>query len=434
MITQLLLSAALSPGQPPATLPTAPPPMTQPGTAAAPAPAAPPAVPPPAMYAPAAAVPCATCPPEEEKKDDGPKTLFMKAVKDTPIGDFLARNRLNVTGFADARYTGTNVDRLSNIPAGMGFSYNRDLPQFLWTTVERTVDTKSDEASWGFRLDVLGGSAYQYTLQRGLLTYQLTERDGQPNRFGFDPVQAYAEVYFPGVAKGLDVKVGRSFVRFGYESLNPTQSVLPSWSYAFTYNPYTQTGIFTETKLNDDWTMQNDFLIGNDNFFDNSNRFYYWGSLQWAPEKSKTTFKAGALLGYGRFDRSNNFNNPQLIDAVLTHKLTDDLTYALEFLYGWQHDVPGTGFAQWYHFVNYLTYKIDDKWSATGRVELFDDVDGNRTGFAGFYTSYTLGLTWKPCDAFMVRPEVRYDRCNNNTPFDGQKDLFGGMINAIFLW
>jgi maltoporin len=232
----------------------------------------------------------------------------------------------------------------------------------------------------------------------------------------------------------MDIKVGRHFCRFGYESLNPIQTVLPSWSYAFTYNPFTHTGLFTETKLDDTWTVTNDFVLGNDNFIDNSNRFYYLGAIGWAAPESKTTAKVAAILGYGRFDRSNNFNNPQLIDAVITHKLTDDLTYAFEFLYGWQHEVPDVGFAQWYHFVNYLTYKIDDKWSTTARVEFFDDVDGNRTGFAGFYNSYTLGVTWKPCDSIMIRPEVRYDRCMNNTPFDGRKDFFGGMINAIFVW
>ncbi|HUR55593.1 MAG TPA: outer membrane beta-barrel protein, partial [Gemmataceae bacterium] len=163
-------------------------------------------------------------------------------------------------------------------------------------------------------------------------------------------------------------------------------------------------------------------------------RFYYLGAVAWAPPESKTTARVAAILGYGKFDRSNNFNNPNLIDYVFTHKLTDKLTYAFEFLYGWQNDVPDVGYAKWYHFVNYLTYKFDDKWSTTGRVEFFDDVDGNRTGFKGFYNSYTLGVTWKPCDAIMIRPEVRYDRCLNNTPFDGQKDFFGGMINAIFLW
>ena len=279
MITQLLLSAALSPGQPPMSLPPAQPPMVLPGTTTAapnlpmtmPGPGATaPSAPAPVVTAPAvtaapapviygtpaltatpAAGPCNACVPaaEEKKADDGPKTLFMKAVQGTAIGDFMTENRLSASGFLDLRYTGTNVNRLSNIPSGMGFSYNRDLPQFGWLTLERTVDQKSEEVSCGFRFDILGGSAYQYTLQRNLLTYQLRDRDGQPNRIGADPVQAYAEVYFPGVAKGLDVKVGRSFVRFGYESLNPSQSVLPSWSYAFTYNPYTQTGVFTETKL-----------------------------------------------------------------------------------------------------------------------------------------------------------------------------------------
>ena len=186
--------------------------------------------------------------------------------------------------------------------------------------------------------------------------------------------------------------------------------------------------------MNHEWWVQSDFVIGNDVWFENAARFYWWGGMRYASEDCRSTFQGGVLLGNGTYDAGNQKHNLQLVDTVFTHKFRENLTYAFEFLYGWQFDVPDIGFAQFYGFVNYLTYDWNPKWSSTLRVEFFDDVDGTRTGFPGFYGSYTLGLTWKPCEAVMIRPEVRYDRCNNAHAFDGSKEFFGAMINAILVW
>jgi hypothetical protein len=64
-----------------------------------------------------------------------------------------------------------------------------------------------------------------------------------------------------------------------------------------------------------------------------------------------------------------------------------------------------------------LTYKINDCWSAGGRIEWFRDDDGVRViaGNAGNYHEMSAGLNWKPRANFLIRPELRYDWFNGST-------------------
>jgi hypothetical protein len=360
----------------------------------------------------------------------------MKALQGTSLGDFLDCRRTTISGFADVRYSATNVDSLNRLPAGMGFSYNPDLPQFNWISVSRAVDKEAKEATWGHQVDlILYGANYQFTLARGLLNRQLTDNNGLPNARGIDIPQHYVEWYNPNVLKGLDVQVGRRFARFGVESLNPSQTLLPTYSYAFTYNPYTYTGVFTELKLTDNLTVTNDFTLGPDVWIDNDARFFWLGAVQYDFSK-KTNLRTAVYLGDNSFNAPAALNFPSFIDVVFTHKFgcDDKWTYNFEYLYGWQRNVPGIGTASWNHYVNYLTYAWADNFSTTGRVEFFDDKDGQRTGFTGLYSSFTLGSTWKPKDWLMLRPELRYDYNNATLPFDGRSNLFTATMNAIVLW
>jgi hypothetical protein len=45
----------------------------------------------------------------------------------------------------------------------------------------------------------------------------------------------------------------------------------------------------------------------------------------------------------------------------------------------------------------------------TVRNELFDDCDGQRTGYATLYDEHSLGFCWWPNSLITFRPELRYD-------------------------
>ncbi|MFO0851003.1 MAG: outer membrane beta-barrel protein [Gemmataceae bacterium] len=360
----------------------------------------------------------------------------MKSLQGTSLGDFLDARKTTVSGFVDLRYTATNVGSLNRLPAGMGYSFNPDVPQFNWVTVNRAVDKESKEASFGYEVDlILFGSNYQFTLARDLFSNQLTANNGRPNPYGVDVPEFYAEWYFPNVFKGLDVQVGRRYARFGIESLNPIQTVLPSYSYDFIYNPYTYTGVMLEANVTDNITVTSDFTLGPDVWFGDSARFFWLGAVHYYFTK-KTFVRGAVFIGDNRYDAARGQNYPAFVDVDFVHKFGDQdkWTFSSEYTYGWQRDVPGIGYAKWYSFANYLTYAWTDKFATTGRVEFFDDVDGQRTGFKGLYSSFTVGNTWRPNDWLMFRPEVRYDYNNQSLPFDGRSNFFGVTLNGIILW
>ena len=66
--------------------------------------------------------------------------------------------------------------------------------------------------------------------------------------------------------------------------------------------------------------------------------------------------------------------------------------------------------------------------------ELFDDVQGQRTGFKGLYTALTTGVTYKPTPYLWFRPEVRYDRNADSLPFEGKANLFTATFDLIIRW
>jgi hypothetical protein len=233
--------------------------------------------------------------------------------------------------------------------------------------------------------------------------------------------------------QGLEIKAGRFFAQYGVESIDASPNALSSRCYTFIYNPFTHTGAVTTLKLNDDWSMQNGIVTGSDVYIDSALYPTYIGSIKWAPKDSKASALFAVILGNCQFDTSDNFHNPQIFDMVLTYKLSDKISWTGEALYGFTNDVPCIGYAHWYGIVNYLTYQICDTLSATTRVEFFDDIQGQRTGYAGLYSTVTMGFTYTPKPWLWIRPEVRYDH-NDARPFEGESKLITAAFDVLIRW
>src|SRR5437868_10907608 len=135
--------------------------------------------------------------------------LVMKTLQGTWPGAVLDENRLRVWGWTDVSFTAGTAEH-NQLPMGFNYLANQFALQQNWLRVERTVVTSgTTEPTFGFRSDtILPGSDYRFTLPRGLFNGQLTANDGSPNTYGIDPVQFYAEAYFPTFGRGLDVKLG----------------------------------------------------------------------------------------------------------------------------------------------------------------------------------------------------------------------------------
>jgi len=360
----------------------------------------------------------------------------MQALQGTWYGEALNDNRLSISGWTQGAFT-ASTDRVTQLPVTFNYRANDFLLQQNWLRLERTVDQSATTPTWGFRSDtILPGADYRFTLARGLLNSQLTANNGNPNLYGFDPVQFYGELYLPQVGRGMDVKLGRYYAQFGVESIDTTQNALISHAYNFQYNPFTQTGLLTTTKLNDAWLVQNGMVTGSDMFIGPEANPTYIGSVKWAPPSGRDSVLFSVILGEGRYNTARAFSNPELFDLVYTHKFNDRLTYALDALYSFQRRFPGvgaSGFVNNWGWVNYLTYQFAPKLSGTMRGELFGDPQGQRTGTRGIYQELTAGLTYKPQPWLWFRQEVRYDH-NDHRPYEGKPDLFTAAFDFILHW
>jgi hypothetical protein len=357
----------------------------------------------------------------------------MRELQGTWPGYLLDGSRVQVLGWTDSAFTASS-DHADQLPMGFNYRANEFHVQQHWLRIDRPVDQTTRTPTFGFRLDTLVGIDYRFTIARGLFDSQLTDNQGEPATYGVDPVQFYAEAYLPGVARGTDVKLGRFFAQFGYESIDTTQNPFVSRSYLFIYNPFTHTGLLTTTKLSDAWSVQNGIVTGSDVFIDPASNPTYLGSLKWAPPSGRASVLFSTILGKGRFDRQENFHNPEIFDAVFTYKLTSRLNYTLDALYGFTTNVPDTGFANWFSLANYLSWTLAPRLTANARLEFFDDVQGQRTNFKGLYTATTVGLTFKPTKAVSLRPELRSDYNAESRPFEDRHGVFTAAFDVLVRW
>ena len=360
--------------------------------------------------------------------------ILMKLLQGTWEGALLDDNRLRLYGWADMTET-ASTDRRTQLPMGFNYAANDFLLQQSWLRFERTVVTSgTSEPTFGFRSDTLVGADYRFTLPRGLLNNQLTGSDGRPNRYGVDPIQFYGEAYFPTVAQGLDVKLGRFFAQYGVEANDAPSNALESHAYTFIYNPFTHTGLLASLKLTSALTVQAGLVLGSDVFIAPEDRPTFIGSVKWAPPSGRDSAQFAVIVGPGRFDQGRNFNNPDVFDFIYTHQLNARLAYSFESLFGFQTNVPHIGTENEFGILNYLTYTFTPRLSGTTRLEFFDDAQGQRTGFTGLYTALTAGVTFKPYKSVIFRPEVRYDYNGESRPFEDKHGLFTATADVILRW
>jgi hypothetical protein len=365
--------------------------------------------------------------------------FVMKELQGTWPGYLLETSRVSVSGWTEGTFTASS-DRFSNLPMGFNYKANQFLLQQNWLRVERAVDQTATTPTFGFRADtILPGSDYRFTVARGLFFGQLTSNNGGPELYGIDPIQFYAEAYFPQLGRGTDIKVGRFFSQYGAESNDTTQVPFVSRSYSFIYDPFTHTGILATTKLTDAWSVQNGLATGCDVFIDPVANPTYICSVKWAPPGGRDSVLVSVIICNGRFDQARQFHNPEIFDLVYTHKFSDRLNYTLDALYGFTTNANGgdgqfVGFADWWATVHYLSYQLTPRLTGNARLEFFDDVQGQRTGFAGLYVVPTVGVTFKPWRSVWLRPEVRFDYNTESRPFEDKHGLFTATSDLVVRW
>src|SRR5271166_5403110 len=100
-----------------------------------------------------------------------------------------------------------STSNLSLAPAGYPIRPDRvELDQLVFR-IERLPDTvQSDHVDWGFNVTNVYGLDYRYTIMKGIFSDQLLDKN---RTYGYDMPTFYGELYFPQIAQGMNVRVGR---------------------------------------------------------------------------------------------------------------------------------------------------------------------------------------------------------------------------------
>jgi hypothetical protein len=229
--------------------------------------------------------------------------------------------------------------------------------------------------------------------------------------------------------------LGKFATHCGYELMQGAETPFLSRSYLFQYNPFTHTGVWAITPLNDTWTMSHGVVLGSDNFIGSPARPTYLGQLKWSPPEGKNSVLLNAVVTDPTFDVGENFAFYNYYNAQLIRKFSDKLTGVVDMAASHMDGIPGiNGAAWWYGAAGYALYQFNDKWNLAFRQEVFQDDKGVRTGFAGLYSGTTMGVGFAPVRALMLRPSVRYDHNFDTGAFEGKRNLFTACMDVIVRW
>jgi hypothetical protein len=393
--------------------------------------------------------------------------VLMTALTAGDNGEFFKNTKINVDGWATASGNWSSSTK-SNTPDTYWVVPNAfELDQAVMRFSRNEDTVQCDHVDWGFKSTILYGMDYREMVAGGWGPgYQqlLFNND----LYGLDFTEIYGELYLPpgkgGLFEGSVIRLGRWIACPDIEVQYSPDNYLGSHSLLFTYDTYTQTGCMYTTKINMNWMVQGAIIAGTDMapWYPGAVACGFFG-LRWESTAGKdavytclndfdsaqfrhliqstATYPAGTASGH------DNYN---YIVSTWEHKFNDTWHTATEGYFMWQYNavLGGTpslgpyqdygnnggtpnsnipvsmggsllpGLSKTYGLLNYTEMKTSPNDYFCFRNEWWDDARGMRSGYAGVYTSHTLGFSHNFNSAFQVRPEIGYYRNWTQAAFD----------------
>jgi hypothetical protein len=372
---------------------------------------------------------------------------LMQALWSGPHGEAWKKSGVQIYGWLNA---GCNVStshksRFANFPEAYAEVPDACIPDQQVLYIERQPDTvQTDHFDWGFRVTNLYGLDYRFTTGKGYFSNQLL---GKNYEYGYDLVMAYVDLYFPHVAEGMNVRIGRYISLPDIEAQLAPNNYTYSHSILYTFDAYTQTGINTTTRLSKHWMVQLGLSAGND-------------VAPWVGEPdAKPTFN-GCVIYNWQEGRDNHYacvnslnsgkyayNNLQSVYYTWYHKFGNSSWHtATEWWYMWEKQTPNVGpsappasasllingangafcnsptaltcTSSEQAVVNYVEKQFSKHDYLTIRNEFFDDKQGQRTGTKTKYSEHLLGWGHWIGTTIVLRPELRFEHSYDRPAYD----------------
>jgi len=402
---------------------------------------------------------------------------LMVAIANTAVGQALSKAHIQVYGWVDVggNLSTSNVPR-GNAPAAYAVVPNAIVLDQAVLYAERTPDTvQNDHIDWGFRISGIYGTNYRYTASRGFLVDRGLYQKNKLN--GFDMPMIYGELFFPKVAQGLNVRIGRFISLPDIEAQLAPNNYMYTHSLTYTFDNYTNEGIQLTLAATKNLFLQLGFTYGSDTALWNANK-RLTNQMPGNPIFPGTTFRTdpGAMpsitgcLRYQTDSANDNiylcadainsgtwgYNNLQWVGGTYYHKFTDRFHVSFESYVLSQNNVPnannptalaiynggGTPFSPQFYPYNgpgiaycadptvltckakvftmlaYWNYQFGPLNNLSLRTEYYNDEQGQRTGTKSRY--YEIGIGWQHwfSPQIEVRPEVTYYRSIDGKAFN----------------
>ena len=362
---------------------------------------------------------------------------LMQAIYQGPGGQGIKDSKVqfygwvNFSGNISTSHTSKKSEN-GNFPLVYDIRPNRmELNQIVLYLERLPDENQTDHIDWGFRLSGVYGLDYRFMISRGWFSSQLLKHKSY---YGFDTPMIYLDLYIPYVFQGMNIRIGRIISEPDIEAQLAPNNLMASHSILYGFDPYCQEGIFTTTKINNQWTIQAGISDGTDVAIwqeDPGRQVTGTVMVQWvAPNQMDSFYFGDNVINNGQF----GYNNMQQAVGTWTHKFNDKIYTATEAWYMWEYnavdhptaEVPfrsgsfpvQNGYAPEWAVVNYTMFRLSGNTFLTVRNEYFNDKVGSRTGFATDYSEHSIGITWWPDKLITIRPELRYDRSYAERAYD----------------
>ena len=366
----------------------------------------------------------------------------------------LSNSRLKIYGWIDP---GADISssKNSNAPTSYDLIPNSVMLDQVGIKFDLQPNTvQTDHVSFGFLSTTIFGTDYRYTTGKGYFSNQLL---GNNNKYGFDPAEMYGLIYFPKIADGMLLKIGRYISPADIEAQWATDNYLYSHSLMFTVDPYTFTGAQATFKLGSYWQLEVGVDAGNDMApWSKSAQINGLLMARWVSKDNNNSIYGGInALGNGDYTRQHD--DLQMLVATWGHKFNKTFHMMTEAYYLWQYHalvggtvitgppqpfytnvgagapIPGTMTAV--GAVNYFQILVSKRDYISIRNGYLSDPQGGRTGYATSYSDHTIGFVHYFNDYIRIRPEIRYERAyaDGITPYDNgtKKDQKTAAMDLI---
>ncbi len=352
----------------------------------------------------------------------------MQALYDGPNGEAWKKSRIQLYGWINfsgniSTSHSSSTSQNGNFPLIYDLRPNRmELNQFVVYLERMPDENQTDHVDWGFRISTLYGLDYRFTTTYGFLSDQLLKHNSYS---GFDMPMIYLDLYVPQIFQGMNIRIGRIISEPDIEAQLAPNNLMATHSLLYSFDDYCHEGIFTTTKINDQWTLQAGIDGGTDVAIwqkDPGRQVTGTVMIQWtAPNQMDSIYAGANSFNNGDF----GYNNLQQFVGTWTHKFNDKIYTTTEAWYMYMNDattqptkdVPfqngffpvRPGYAPEWAALNYTMFRLSPGTFFTVRNEYFNDKVGSRTGFATQYSEHSIGITWWPDKIITIRPELRFD-------------------------